>query len=208
MVPYCQYDVPRWMHLRLHPNPNWQVPHDEPHVKARYAGQADHHITFLHPGYDNKSRQSVLLGLQASDRDGSELYFGTALAVSRIVAGNSKTGFLASQRGGRKIDLQHDELLRSRKYYLYNSDVDNAVYPVYRSFRDWSFPHGGLPAEWSAMAAVDTDNDNVPPSVSGMAAYVSAPDKTCRVSGKRGADSFESAHLVPRTEGVGFRRMR
>jgi hypothetical protein len=51
---------------------------------------------------------------------------------------------------------------------------------------------------------MDTDDDNTPPSVSGMTAYVSAHDKSCRVSRRRGADYYESAHLVPRSEADWF----
>lgn len=62
---------------------------DEPRVKAEYAGYTDNHITFLHPGYDDRSKQSILLRLQAFDREGVGLHYGTALAACRIVAGNS-----------------------------------------------------------------------------------------------------------------------
>lgn len=177
---------------------------DEPAIKAEYAGHADHHITFLHPGYDDRSKQSVLLRLQAFDRENGGLHFGTALTACRIVAGNSKNGFFTRQRDGPKIDLQPDELLRHQKYYFYNPDVEIKMYPVYKSFRDWSFPHDDFPAEWSAMNTADTQDDNAPPSSSGMTAYVSARDKSCRVSGRRGADYYESAHLVPRAEADWF----
>ncbi|KAF8858817.1 hypothetical protein BDZ45DRAFT_689813 [Acephala macrosclerotiorum] len=177
---------------------------DEPTIKAEYAGHSDNHITFLHPGYDDRSKQSVLLRLQAFDRGGGGLHFGTALAACRIVAGNSKSGSLTRQRDGPKVELQHDELLRHKKYYFYNSDVKNEVYPAYKSFRDWSFPHDDFPFEWSATNTADTDNDNAPPSASGLAAFVSARDKSCRVSESRGADYFESAYLVPRAEADWF----
>jgi hypothetical protein len=49
------------------------------------------------------------------------------------------------------------------------------------------------------MNTADMDNDNAPPSVSGLTAFVSARDKSCRVSERRGVDYFESAHLVPRS---------
>jgi hypothetical protein len=126
---------------------------DEPAVKAEYAGHADHHITFLHPGYDGRSKQSVLLRLQAFDRDRGGLHFGTALAACRIVAGNSKRGFFTRQRDGPKINLQYDELLREKKYYFYNPDAEIKRYPVYKSFRDWSFPHDDFPSDWAAVEA-------------------------------------------------------
>ena len=173
---------------------------DESTVKAEYAGNADNYITFLHPGYDDRSKQSVLFRLQAFDRNGGGLHFGTALAACRIVAGNSENGFFRLQRDGPKIDLQHDELLRHKKYYFFHPDIENEVYPIYRSFADWSFPHDNLPAEWSDMNAADAENDSAPPSASGLTAFVSARDKCCRVSEKRGADYFSRAHLVPRSE--------
>lgn len=54
------------------------------------------------------------------------------------------------------------------------------------------------------MDAADTENDNAPPSASGITAFVSARDRSCRVSERRGADYFESAHLVPRSEADWF----
>ncbi|KAH6677578.1 hypothetical protein B0J14DRAFT_346447 [Halenospora varia] len=104
---------------------------DELTVKAEYGGHAGNRIAFLHPEYDNRSRQSVLLRLQAFDREGGGLHSGTALAACRIVAGNSKNRFFTRQRDGPKIEFQHDEFLRHKKYYFYNPDVESEGYPVY-----------------------------------------------------------------------------
>ncbi|KAL5331527.1 hypothetical protein ACEPPN_001061 [Leptodophora sp. 'Broadleaf-Isolate-01'] len=155
----------------------------DPTVKAEYAGKADNYITFLHPGYSDRSKQSVLFRLQAFNRDGGGLHFGTALAACRLVAGNSENGFFTHHRDGPKIDLQYDELLRERKYYFYNPDVDNEIYPVYKSFADWIFPHDNFPPEWSIMNE-DSEIDSAPPSASSLTAFVSARDKCCRVSEK------------------------
>jgi hypothetical protein len=168
-------------------------------VKAEYAGNPDNYVTFLHPGYNDRSKQSVLFRLQAFDRGGGGLHFGTALAVCRIVSGNSENGFFTHQRDGPKIELHYDELLRERKYYFYNPDVENEIYPVYRSFADWIFPHDNFPHEWS-FTNEDSENDSAPPSASLLTAFVSARDKCCRVSEKRGADYFTCAHLIPRSE--------
>jgi hypothetical protein len=99
----------------------------------------------------------------------------------------------------RLIYCRHDELLRERKYYFFNPDVDNEIYPVYRSFADWIFPHDNFPPQWSIMNE-DTEIDNAPPSASSPTAFVSARDKCCRISKKNGADYFTRAHLVPRSE--------
>ncbi|KFZ13764.1 hypothetical protein V501_03532, partial [Pseudogymnoascus sp. VKM F-4519 (FW-2642)] len=176
----------------------------EPTEKAEYAGHSDNHITFLHPGYSDSSKQSVLLRLQAFDREGGGLHFGTALTACQIVAGNCQNGFFTRQRDGPKIKIQFDELLRHKIYYFYNPDIKDPMYPVYKSFGDWSFPHDNLPPQWSAMDAEGTSIDNAPPSASGLAAFVGARDKSCRVSVTRGTDYFESAHLVPRSEADWF----
>ena len=107
---------------------------DNPTVKAEYSDNADDYITILHPGYNDQSKQSVLLRLQVFDRDGGGLDFWTALAACRIVAGSNENGFFKHQRDGHKINVQHDELLRQKIYCFYNPDVENEVYPGYIVF--------------------------------------------------------------------------
>ena len=50
------------------------------------------------------------------------------------------------------------------------------------------------------MNAANSENDSTPPWASSLTSAVSARDKCCRLSEKRGADYFTRAHLVPHSE--------
>ena len=171
-------------------------------AKAEYSGSSSNIITFKHPGYSDQFNQNVLLRLYAFDRDSGGLHYATALAACSIVAGNAQDGYFTHERGGERIALKPDELLRKKSYYFYTGSAQSIRYPVYRSFEHWAFPHSSLPPQWSALIGSTDAESQAPPSASNLSYAILRRDVSCRIS--KAMDYIESAHLCPRSQASWF----
>jgi hypothetical protein len=118
------------------------------------------------------------------------------------VAGNTQDGYFTHERGGERILLEPDELLRKKSYYFYLGSVQSIRYPVYRSFEHWAFPHGSLPPEWSPLMGTTNADSQAPPSALNLSNAILLRDVSCQIS--KAMDYIESAHLCPRSQASWF----
>ncbi|KAL9616337.1 MAG: hypothetical protein Q9160_008780 [Pyrenula sp. 1 TL-2023] len=175
-----------------------------------------HIIIFKHPGYPDEYDQNVLLQLYAWDSPNGGLHAGTALLACTLIACNAWNGYLTRERDGPRLELHHDDVLSAQEYYFHvpNFSVGPIAsvkndspfrYPIYPSFRHWTFPHRHIPTQWREQNETDIFGSvtTIPPSVSAVTAAVLHRDKYCIVSKCR--DYIERAHLCPRNELDWFR---
>ncbi|KAL6852225.1 hypothetical protein J3F83DRAFT_563379 [Trichoderma novae-zelandiae] len=145
------------------------------------------YISFHHPHY--RFPTGLLLSLVRFDEEilqdvlVSGVHHETALIACQIIAGNIfHTGYLAlDQAGQQRIDTPLDGLLTENVYFFIIQGNDK--YPIVPSFRDWSFPHHGLPDIWTTNPVSQLPG--------------SRPN-TCAITG----DSYaiDRAHIIPREE--------
>ncbi len=168
-------------------------------------------IAFKHPGYPDDFGQNVLLRLRAYDDTRGGLDLRTALIVCGILAGNRWDGYLTTARDDNESGLNtahvgDDDLLLHDEYYFYipNHPKDAAPYTIYRSFRDWSFPHNNFPQPFGQDAPTHTtcQRTSAPPSASKFSVAIVNRDISCRITDS--ADYVQAAHICPSLENPWF----
>ncbi|KAI9768170.1 MAG: hypothetical protein M1840_005000 [Geoglossum simile] len=168
--------------------------------------EVGHRILFHHPGYSDD--EDLLLVLSAFDYPDGGLHHQTALDALGIIAANATGGYLTESRDGPQISDHPHAPLRQKKYWFhvlppksYKGSLDDWVYPICPTFRDWVFPQR-LPESWPQTR----------PSIllpkygreSNFSALVSSRDSTCRITGY--SSGTEACHLCPKSEIQWFRR--
>ncbi|KAI4184060.1 MAG: hypothetical protein LQ346_006178 [Caloplaca aetnensis] len=160
----------------------------------------DARIIIKHPGYPDQ--YNSLMHFHGHDRleQHEGIHHGTVLAACAIVSGRND-GFLASQLGGDRLELELDDLLRQGAYYF--TVPDDPQYAIYPSFQHWKFPHHRLPPGWNLPGP--TRHAPAPaPARTNTTTAVLARDQECLVS--RHKDIMERAHLCPQQE-IGWFRL-
>ncbi|KAL8900518.1 MAG: hypothetical protein Q9207_005654 [Kuettlingeria erythrocarpa] len=160
----------------------------------------DAHIIIKHPGYPDQ--YNSLLHFHGHDRLEQQegIHHGTVLAACTIVSGRND-GYLTSQLGGDRLELELDDLLVQGVYYF--TVPDDRQYAIYPSFRQWQFPHHRLPPGWHLPRP--TSHSPAPaPARTNTTTAVLARDQECLVS--RHKDIMERAHLCPQPE-IGWFRL-
>jgi hypothetical protein len=168
-------------------------------------------IAFKHPGYPDDFGQNVLLRLQAYDDIRGGIYHGTALVICGILAGNQWVGYLTTERdddesGLSTVHLEDDSVLLHHEYYFYLPGYprDAEPYTVYRSFRDWTFPHNHLPPQFGEDTPTrkTCQRRSAPPSASRFSVAIVNRDISCRLTDA--ADYVQAAHICPSNENPWF----
>lgn len=85
-------------------------------------------INFRHPGYSDSN--NILFILPGLDHNEGGIHFATALDACGIVAGNRWDGFFKETRGGTRLEVPRDTVLRGRDYYFYVPDIGTAIFDV------------------------------------------------------------------------------
>ncbi|KAL1615858.1 hypothetical protein SLS56_011643 [Neofusicoccum ribis] len=174
-------------------------PHVPPtHCDADRVAQRPRTVLLRHPGYP--SAHNVLLALPGADGPAGGLHHETARIACAVVAANRWDGFLAADAAGAPLDAGPDDILAAREYYFHVPGL--LQYPVVPNFREWRFPHDGLPAVW--QAAADACEARVAPvrAASNLSTALALRDGSCRMSACE--ETCQVAHLVPRQEEAWF----
>jgi hypothetical protein len=106
----------------------------------------------------------------------------------------------------QRVDRPPDGILRDNEcYFVVDSDIDGDgdtpyKYPVLPSFDHWRFPHGAMPAPWSALV-VPPPAFNAPSNLKERDVAL-VRDLSCRITGYM--DATDAAHLVPAANGDWF----
>src|SRR6202021_1686690 len=139
-------------------------------------------IRLLPPAHDRE-----FLILPAYDRlPGPKFEFGlhreTVVTACMIVACN-RPGYLSKFRNPQatQIDVASDLLLPGKYYYHLDDTKAGELYPICRDFQSWRFPHGKIPASWSAVSS--TENQNWPSNWTALSQKIKDRDATCLISG-------------------------
>jgi hypothetical protein len=123
----------------------------------------------VHPANNLEFRS--LPGAACDRLPGPKLQFGLyheTLITACIIVACYRTGYLSKFRDRDadrvdvdRVDVAPDSLLLPEMYH-YNLDDPKTteLYPIFRDFRNWSFPHQQLPPSWSGTPS--TENQNYP----------------------------------------------
>ena len=155
-------------------------------------------VIIRHPAY---SDHNELLSFNAWDYGRSGVHLGTVLLACRLVACNEFNGFLTKdQNGSEQITGPDDSLLHTGVYFFHVREQDPAYkYPIYSSFKDWTYPHGKLPSSWvGSWTTTIAPGFSAGVSDSTTSALVISRDGMCCVSSC--VDSLERAYLCPQSE--------
>ncbi|KAL1615661.1 hypothetical protein SLS56_011743 [Neofusicoccum ribis] len=129
--------------------PSSRPPHaPSTNCDADRVAQRPRTVLLRHPGYP--PAHNILLALPGADGPAGGLHHETARIACAVVAANRWDGFLAADAAGASLDAGPDDILAAREYYFHVPGLPR--YPVVPSFREWRFPHDGLPAAWQAAA--------------------------------------------------------
>lgn len=180
-------------------------------------------VGFYHPGYRQQS-DAPLLTLLANDDGG--VHQGLALTVCGAVADNRYDGWFSESRGGDRVEFEWDGILRGTEYYYHlpypteqkGPSGHHYQYPIYTSFRSWSFPLSlfesgraqGSAAEqlvyqWTHRLACSSSRLRIPRSTSAARLQVHIRDEeACRITGYE--DHCEVAHVIPAGESEWFKK--
>ncbi|WEW56923.1 hypothetical protein PRK78_002381 [Emydomyces testavorans] len=176
-----------------------------------HSTSAIHKIKICHPAWPRG--ENVFLQLYAlDDPDRGLCHARTVWLAAAIVAGNAFSGYLSRSSDPAEppiTTVQNDSgMLEHGIYYLHVPDPEPSVqtsspynYPICRRFRDWWYPHHGVPSWWPCLHRIIPAED-VQTSTA-VSLLVRGMDGSCRVSGH--STGTQTAHLCPVTEQDWFR---
>ncbi|KAF8454632.1 hypothetical protein BDZ91DRAFT_747451 [Kalaharituber pfeilii] len=167
-------------------------------------------IALKHPGYPDDNLQNIIAQFPCFDQDSTGkwgLHRGTLTTIAFILCGNRPGRLVPSNSSNAPTgdDSDDNEVLVNPSYYYIPDNWSLQIegpYSIVRSFRDYQFPHSGLPRSWASIFPDEYNTLDFPPSQYSPA--VRARDATCRVTGS--GDGLEAAHIVPKAEREWFRR--
>lgn len=155
-------------------------------------------VIIKHPAYfDNND----LLTFYAWDC-GSGIHLGMVLLACRLIACNEFDGFLTKDRKGtEQITDPESSLLAPGEYFFHVRPPQPEIYeyPIYPSFKHWSYPHNKVPYSWvGSWTKTSAPQGLGEISNSDVSLAVINRDRKCCVSGFD--DELQRAHLCPQTE--------